>query len=134
MKKFLKNFDSPFYAFLVIAAAIVAIVFLGAGIFQAYVHFKPIVVYLLIVGAATALGALAVIGYWIYKLFDKPTIPKQNGDVHTVMFYTESEVKLIATRFARQSRLMNDITSNDTIQSFDNWFKPENFKQYEGIR
>jgi len=41
--------------------------------------------------------------------------------------YTFDQVKLIATRFARQSRLMNDVTSNDTIMSFDNWFNPENF-------
>jgi len=39
----------------------------------------------------------------------------------------ESTIKLIATHFARQSRLMGDVTSTDTITSFDNWFKPEDF-------
>lgn len=41
--------------------------------------------------------------------------------------WTTEQVKLIATRFERESRLNGDITSNDTITSFDNWFKPENF-------
>jgi hypothetical protein len=33
--------------------------------------------------------------------------------------YTEEQVKLIATRFARQSRFNEDVTSNDTITSFE---------------
>ncbi len=38
-----------------------------------------------------------------------------------------SEVRLIATRFAHQSRLKGNATNNDTINTFDEWFKVENF-------
>lgn len=43
--------------------------------------------------------------------------------------YRESEVRLIAARFARESRLKHDVTSNDTITTFDAWFNKENFVQ-----
>lgn len=36
---------------------------------------------------------------------------------------SKEEVKLIATRFAHESRLRGDITSNDTITSFDKWYE-----------
>jgi len=61
--------------------------------------------------------------YRIYATLKQPVKQEEKPE----RLYTEAEVKLIATRFARQSSLMNDITSNDTITSFENWFKPENF-------
>jgi len=61
-------------------------------------------------------------------MWEQYTIPAEtNFPKGEEKLFTQQQVKLIATRFARQSRLMNDITSNDTITSFDNWFNPDNF-------
>jgi len=43
--------------------------------------------------------------------------------------YNQEDIRLIATRFAKASRDKQDVTSNDTITHFDDWFKDSPFNK-----
>jgi hypothetical protein len=71
MRRPLRYFDSRLNAVLFILVGLIAIGFLGMGIYQVYNHFSPMIGFALIIGGATTAGALAIVSYWLYRLVKK---------------------------------------------------------------